>query len=536
MSKFIKSLLVAFACCLLAVGVVALFGDSIRSLLGSSADALAGDPGPRAVERRAMKNFGESGAFDSLGGYAPLPPTVVASGNSFAPHRANRFTCAADDRFSTFAVDVDTASYVLGRTYLRSGVLPPPTSVRVEEYLNYFRYAYPAPDRGVFAVHFEGAPSPFNRGRELVRIALKGRELTKAQRKPAHLVFLVDVSGSMAGENKLDLARSALGILVDNLHEWDTVAIVTYAGEVRRVLAATSAANRADILAAIASLRADGSTAMGSGLELAYREALLHVSPESVSRVIVLTDGDANAGDHQTADQMLAAVHGHVAEGVTLTAIGFGMGNYRDDLMEKLADRGNGNCFYLDSLTEARKVFQEQLSGTLEVIAKDVKLQVEWNPEAVRGFRLLGYEDRALTTSEFRDDRVDAGEVGAGHSVTALYEIERTGEAVAELATVRVRAKLPNGSKAQEGQFKLEPRHLHARLSETSAGFRFSVAVAGAADIFRRSIEGSDWNLSTALELARGATEERADREEFVGLLDKALELRRSGSAMAQGY
>ena len=440
-------------------------------------------------------------------------------------YKPNPFTLTAEDRLSTFAVDVDTASYTLFRRQASQGQLPSPESVRVEEWMNYFTYRYPAPQEGDFSVDLEAAPSPFTPGRHLVKVGLQARTLTAAQRKPTHLVFLVDTSGSMNQRDKLPLAKEAMKLAVKNLNENDTVALVTYAGGTRDVLPPTPATEFERISQAIDSLQSGGGTAMGSGMELAYRHAVKKASGSVVSRVVVLTDGDANIG-LTSPESMLNSIQGHVKEGVTLSTIGFGMGNYRDDLMERLADKGNGNCFYIDSFKEARKVFEQQLTGTLEVIAKDVKVQVEFDPAVITRYRLVGYENRDIADQDFRDDKVDAGEIGAGHSVTALYEVVRAPGAEGKaLGTVRIRAKTPTGTEASEQAFPIEARQVRESLEAASSDFRFALAVAASADVLRGAAPAASWSLASLQKLARGATDGQADREEFVQLLGRAREL-----------
>jgi Ca-activated chloride channel homolog len=451
-------------------------------------------------------------------------PSTRESGNTFEAHAANPFTDAREDALSTFAVDVDTASYSLARRYLVQGNLPPAEAVRVEEFVNYFKYRYAPPEKGAFTVHLEGAPSPFGEGRHFLRVGVQGKVVSRSQRKPAHLVFLVDTSGSMQSADKLPLAKEAMKIAVKNLNENDTVAIVTYAGSTRDVLAPTPATDQQRIYAAIESLQSGGGTAMGTGMEMAYRHAVKKVAASVVSRVIVLTDGDANIGPNLSAESMLENIRNYVAEGVTLSTIGFGMGNYRDDMMEKLADKGNGNCFYVDSFQEAKKVFETQLTGTLEVIAKDVKIQVEFNPAAVRRYRLVGYENRDVADRDFRNDKVDAGEIGAGHNVTALYEVELTGEQE-PLATVRIRAKAPNGTEAAEQSFPFQRSLLRSSVEAASSDFRFALAVASTADILRNSPSARSWSLVTARKLAEGATEGQSERNEFLKLVTQAQAL-----------
>ncbi len=457
------------------------------------------------------------------------PPS---SGNTFTEHAPNAFTNTSEDRLSTFAVDVDTASYTVARRYLNQRALPPHAAVRVEEFVNYFKYRYTPPEQGAFTVHLEGAPSPFNPGRHFLRVGVQGKVVSRSQRKPAHLVFLVDTSGSMQSPDRLPLAQEAMKLAVKNLNENDTVAIVTYAGNTRDVLGPTPATDMQRIHAAIDSLSAGGGTAMGSGMELAYKHAVKRAAANVVSRVIVLTDGDTNIGPNVGADAMLASIQKYVAEGVTLSTIGFGMGNYRDDLMERLANKGNGNCYYIDGYKEAKKVFETQLTGTLEVIAKDVKLQVEFDPKRVRRYRLLGYENRNVADQDFRNDKVDAGEIGAGHSVTAVYEVELTGEQ-APLGTVFIRAKTPHGTEATEQRFPFESKQVHASLEAASADFRFALAVASAADILRASPAAQGWSMATAQKLAEGALEGQSDRAEFARLVAGARSL--LGSTVAHG-
>ncbi len=513
---------------IITLGGVTLFGDNIRKLFGASAESLAGNasvPG----SQKAMRNFGENNAHDGQYAAAPLSSRSepVTSGNTHVRHAPNPTTDTREDRLSTFAVDVDTASYALFRRTVNAGGLPHPDSVRVEEWVNYFRYRLPQPKPGTgdFHVDLEAAPSPFTEGRHLVKVGLQGRRVAKSQRKPTHLVFLVDTSGSMSGQDRLELAKTAMKLAVGGLNEEDTVAITTYAGGVHKVLEPTPAGRRGDIEEAIDSLSTGGGTAMGDGLELAYQQAVRHAGSGNVSRVVVLTDGDTNLGRNRTADSMLESIQRYVAEGVTLSTIGFGMGNYRDDLMERLANKGNGNCFYIDSEREARRVFQQELTGTLEVIAQDVKVQVDFEPSAVRSYRLLGYENRAVADRDFRDDTVDGGEVGAGHSVTALYEVELTGEGT-RLATVRVRARRPGGQEAAEQRFGLDAGSVHASLEDASADLRFAAAVAGTADLLRGASQSRDWSLATAEALAEESLEGREDREEFLSLLRRVRQLR----------
>ncbi|MEZ4460800.1 MAG: von Willebrand factor type A domain-containing protein [bacterium] len=374
----------------------------------------------------------------------------------YAHYKTNAFTDPTVDRFSTFAIDVDTGSYTIARRKLNDGALPPSDSVRVEEFVNYFKYGYAAPSSSPVAVHLEAAPSPFSGdpNTKVLRVGVQAQRVEKAGRKPIHLTFLVDVSGSMSSPDKLGLAKRSLAYLVDNLREEDTVAIATYAGRVAEILRPTSAGSREKILAALETLQSGGSTAMDDGLALAYTLAEKQVSPGHVSRVIVLSDGDANVG-RTGHDEILKRIESHVAKGVTLSTIGFGMGNYKDEMMEQLANKGNGNYYYIDDMKEAKRIFGEQLDGTLQVVAKDVKIQVEFDETLVSAYRLIGYENRDIADKDFRNDKVDAGEMGAGHTVTALYEVKLKSSEPASFATVRVRHKLPEADNASESKFPL---------------------------------------------------------------------------------
>jgi len=455
------------------------------------------------------------------------PHGVITDGEPAERPVANAWTTAALDRVSTFAADVDTAAYSLGRRYLTDGQLPMPASVRVEEYVNYFTYGYAPPPRDQpFAVAMDLAPSPFDATHQVLRVGVSTRALARAERKLAHLVFLVDVSGSMRGPDRLELAKKSLRVLVDNLQDGDTVALVTYAGSTEVVLPATGLDHKAAIVAAIDGLTSGGGTAMGDGMQLAYAEAAKGLRPGAFSRVIVLSDGDANIGttDH---DAILASIAGKVKEGVTLSTIGFGVGNYQDDRMEQLANKGNGNNYYIDGIEQAKRVFRDQIAATLEVVAKDVKLQVEFDPERVARYRLIGYENRDIKDSDFRQDRVDAGEIGAGHQVTALYELELTAAASrAPIATVRIRHKAPTGTTATEAAYPMPASAIASSFATAAPDLRFAFAAAAFADVLRGSRDATTWQLSTIQTLAAGAAGTSPERRELVRLIKRAIELR----------
>jgi Ca-activated chloride channel family protein len=493
--------------------------------------------GPQKAKKRRVRSDSDSsmalsGAL-STGEARPRPKPVdkresVSNTEDYKNYGVNEMTSTAEDNKSTFSIDVDTGSYTISRRKLQSGQIPPASSVRVEEFVNYFRYDYPDPDSGPFAVHMEGAPSPFDSAgeRQLLRIGVQGDRISRTERKPVHLTFLVDVSGSMSSPDKLGLAKESLQVLTNNLREGDTVAIATYAGRVAEILPPTGIENRGRILTALDSLKSGGSTAMNSGLELAYKLALKDYKKDHVNRVIVLSDGDANVGPSGHA-QILKRIRHFVDEGVTLSTIGFGMGNYKDTMMEQLANKGNGNYYYIDSMDEARKVFGEQVDGTLQVIAKDVKIQVEFDEDKVASYRLIGYENRDIADKDFRNDAVDAGEIGAGHTVTALYELQIKDGADGKLGTVRVRHKKPQGAKASEQAFQLTSGDMRADLREASRDFQFAVAVAGFAEVLRNSPYAEQISLALVEELAQGATQRgQADRQEFIDLVRKAKGIR----------
>jgi Ca-activated chloride channel family protein len=462
-------------------------------------------------------------------------------GNTYTDYGKNPWTDAKTDHLSTFAADVDTASYTEARRTIESGSLPVPASVRVEEFVNYFKYSFAPPaGKTPFSVVMEAAPSPVNPARHIVRVGVATKQISTMERQPAHLVFLVDVSGSMQGPDRLELAKESLRTLVKNLKEEDTVSLVTYAGSTRVVLEPTGAGEQQKIFAAIDDLRAAGSTGMASGIDLAYERAARSLAPGHISRVIVMSDGDANVGPH-THDEILDIIAGRAKEGVTLSTIGFGTGNYRDTLMEQLADKGNGNNYYIDSADQAKRVFEQQLTQMLEVVAKDVKLQVDFDPAMVARYRLVGYENRDIKDEDFRQDKVDAGEVGAGHQVTALYEVELTAkgkQARAPLGSIRIRHKEATGSTATEAAFPMVGGPAES-FENSSADFRFAFAAAAFADILRGGPNmepggpaptgGNDaehWSLEKIRDVAKLSAGDSAERRELVTLIEQAMAIK----------
>jgi len=485
---------------------------------------------PPAKARRARGGGGTLGVATGHGGPMPSRPRGGEDprGNTeqYVSPGLNLWTDADKDALSTFAVDVDTGSYTIVRRKLREGGLPPPAAVRVEEFVNYFHYDYPAPTDLPFRVALEAAPSPFEKNLMLLRVGMKGMEAKAGVRKPLHLTFLVDTSGSMQAADKMGLVKRSLRFLVDQLGDQDTVALTTYAGSVREVLRPTGMRERARIHEAIEALSAGGSTAMGTGLELAYRQAWDNFKQGHENRVIVLSDGDANVGRTSHGD-MLTSIAWYAQRGVTLSTIGFGRGNYKDHKMEQLANKGNGNYYYIDTFSEAKRVFGEKLSGTLQVIAKDVKIQVEFPPKAVKKYRLVGYENRDIADRDFRNDKVDAGEIGAGHTVTALYEVEVVNPRTA-WAIARVRWKAPDGDRAEEREFAIDGSMMRESFARTSADTRRAVAAAALAENLRKSPFRESWTMQKARELAQSSLSRESPEElELMELIDRAAKLMR---------
>lgn len=460
----------------------------------------------------------------------------------------NPFLAVTAHPRSTFSVDVDRASYSNARRVIMSGKLPPPDAVRIEELINYFAYDYAGPTGPEpLRVHAEVAPAPWRPAHRVVRIGLQSRRVDTRQLPPANLVFLLDVSGSMQPANKLPLVKSAMRLLVDQLRPENRVAIVVYAGAAGLALPSTRGGCKSAILDAIDGLQAGGTTAGSEGILLAYQVANEHRTEKGANRVILATDGDFNVG--VTSDGALVRlIEEQRRSGVFLTIVGVGEGNLKDHKMEQLADHGNGNYAYVDNILEARKVFVHELGGTLHTVAKDVKVQVEFNPTRVHAYRLIGYENRLLHDEDFNDDRKDAGEIGAGHSVTALYEIIPRGvesdivvrqpdslryqvvktEPVAtespELLFVKIRYKDPDGETSRLLEHGVPGEGV---TDAPSADFRFQMAVAEFGLLLRQSAYAGAASAASVLDLAKTAlgADKHGDRAEFVRLVDAAQAL-----------
>jgi Ca-activated chloride channel homolog len=499
---------------------------------------------PEAEKQEALAEQDKRTTPDSI-----VEPADGLNTEAYDPIIENRFLAATENPLSTFSIDVDEAAYSNVRRYINNGSLPPKGAVRIEEMINYFDYDYTPPTNGdPFSVITEIADCPWNKEHRLVHIGLKGKEIAPGNLPNSNIVFLVDVSGSMGQPNKLPLVQSSLKMLTNQLREQDRVAIVVYAGAAGVVLPSTSGRNKTAIKTAIDELQAGGSTAGGEGIKLAYKIARENFIKDGNNRVVLATDGDFNVGVSST-DALVSLVEEERKSNIFLTVLGYGMGNYQDSKMQQLANKGNGNHAYIDNLNEANKVLVKEFSSTLFTIAKDVKIQVEFNPAKVQGYRLIGYENRMLNKEDFNDDAKDAGELGSGHTVTALYEIIPAGvkddfmasvDALKyqspknkeadfpfsdEVMTIKLRYKEPEGAISKR---IVQPvRDNHIAWEQTSDNFRFASAVAAFGMLLRNSAYKQQATYQSVLELARSAKGNDADgyRNEFIRLVSSVHSL-----------
>jgi len=550
-------------------------GLTRSSLSGRRLAPAAGTHLPRTLTLLALlgcaRSSAEYGARDEVRAAGVVPqaaaaaegdlrrPSGPSNTESYAVINDNPFLAARTNPLSTFSIDVDRAAYSNVRRFVTRGERPPKDAVRIEELVNYFPYDYPEPSGAdPLAITTEVADAPWNPAHALVRIGIKGKSVDMRAAPPNNLVFLLDVSGSMESPDKLPLLKHAFRLLVNELREQDRVAIVVYAGSAGLVLPSTSGDQKPTILDAIAALEAGGSTAGGEGIRLAYKVAREHHRPGTNSRVILATDGDFNVGASSDAE-MVRLIEAEREHGVFLTTLGFGTGNYKDSKLEQLADQGNGNYAYVDTPLEARKVLVAEMGGTLLTIAKDVKLQVEFNPARAAAYRLIGYENRLLAAEDFNDDTKDAGELGAGHTVTALYEVVPVGARTAppvrgvdplkyqapasatsaaagpELLTVKLRYKNPEGAESRLLQHPVADRR-----AEPSADFTFAAAVAAYGMLLRDSEHKGSATFEDAIAMAeRGLGADPAGyRREFVSLARRTADLGRvadDGDGGAEG-
>jgi Ca-activated chloride channel family protein len=514
---------------LAACGSAAPAAQAPSSAGGPAAPAL---PAPAATQAPAL----EAAATQAPAATSAPAPTQAAAADSAAPPptpqpeqvAVNPFTTATSDSLSTFALDVDTASYSLARAYIERGALPPPEMVRVEEFVNAFDYAYQRPAQ-TFGITVDGVPAPNGAGTQIVRVGIQGMEIDSGQRDPAVLTFVIDVSGSMQEPNRLPLVKESLRLLVEELREGDKVGIVVYGSRARVLLEHTPASDRERILSAIDSLGDEGSTNVEEGLRLGYDQAGRAFQRGASNRVILASDGVANVGATGP-EAILRVIRDRAAQGVYLTTVGFGMGDFNDQLMEQLANDGNGSYAYVDDLDEARRIFVENLTGTLQVIAKDAKVQVVFNPAVVSQYRLLGYENRAVADADFRNDQVDAGEIGAGHSVTALYEVVLTEQAQGELLSVQLRWADPATGSVSEIAQPFSSADLGSDLSAAAPGLRLAATAAGFAEILRGSPYAGGLGFADLQALLAPLVAEQPNNAsllELRTLVDRASSLRR---------
>ncbi|MGM7681238.1 vWA domain-containing protein [Cytobacillus sp. Hm23] len=444
-----------------------------------------------------------------------LPNGATYDDMYFEHYGTNPFVSTEDDSLSTFAIDVDTGSYSVVRNYLSRGTMPPNDAVRVEEFVNYFDSNITPPENETFSIRVDGSNSPFGEGYKLMRVDIKGREINVDDRKPAHLTFVIDVSGSMEQEGRLELVKKSLHLLLSQLKPEDKVSIVTYGSHARVVLRPSSLDNITDIERAINELGPEGSTNVEDGLKMAYEMARENFHPGAVNRVILCSDGVANVGE-TSADGILEQIKSYAKKDITLSTFGFGMGNYNDVLMEQLADRGDGNYAYIDTFSEARRIFMEELTGTIYTIAKDMKVQVEFNPETVDRYRLIGYENRDVDDEDFRNDTVDGGEIGAGHTVTALYELKLKTENPNNIGDVHLRFTDVELNEINEITKPL------SITGDAGTDFNFIAAVAEFAEILRGSYWAKEGTFNHVLEVAeRNANTEK--EFEFVHMVKDAI-------------
>ena len=506
------------------------------------------------VSKSVIFGDGIGGGQAAKGGFAQRQYDVrglgrVTNNESYEPIHENEFLAPIQQPLSTVSVDVDTASYSNVRRFLTHGQWPNPNAVRIEELINYFHYDYPQPeDDTPFSVNIEVNACPWQPDHRLVRVGLKGKEISRDQRPPSSLVFLIDASGSMRDNNKLPLVKSSLQLLVEEMTEDDRIAIVTYSGRAGLQLDATSGEHKPKILAAINSLKAGGSTNGEAGIKMAYEQAIQHFIKDGTNRIILCTDGDFNVGVSSD-NELVTMIQDKARSGVFLSIFGFGMGNLKDSKLEKLADKGNGHYGYVDNLKEARKIFVEEMTGTLYTIAKDVKVQIEFNPFQVGAYRLIGYENRLLAARDFNDDTKDAGDIGAGHTVTVLYEIvpidklpkpnvdplkyqrkpgvpaegdAADAKASKELLTLKLRYKQPDADKSMRRDFPVIDKR--DKNVQPSSEFEWAAAVASFGMILRHSKHKGQSNYDHVLEMALGSKgpDKSGHRREFIDMLYRA--------------
>lgn len=525
--------------------VVTAYGISDRSKRKKASSKAAASPGQPMHEMSFMRSHSAGAVYDAT-------PNFNTEG--YSTIHENGFLKSLDEPLSTFSIDVDAASYSNMRRFINYGNMPPKDAVRIEEMVNYFSYNYEQPTgEDPFAIHSEISSAPWNEDHYLVHVGLQGKSIDIKELPASNLVFLIDVSGSMQDANKLPLLKASLKMLVNEMRPKDRVAIVVYAGAAGMVLPSTSGEDKKSIMKALDGLSASGSTAGGEGIELAYATAQKYFIEGGNNRVILATDGDFNVGSSSNA-AMERLIEKKRKDGVFLTVLGYGMGNYKDDKMEILADKGNGNYAYIDNIREAKKVLVNEFGGTLFTIAKDVKIQVEFNPAKVQAYRLIGYENRMLAAEDFNDDQKDAGELGAGHTVTALYEIIPIGVESSFLGNVdplKYQKKVPNPTKVNTNEWltvkfrykqpdgnksKLIERTLTGEAVRMSDNLRWASAVAGFGMLMRDSEYKGDLTYDQVIAQAKTALgkDEFGYRREFLDLAETASKLQATLSVRSE--
>jgi Ca-activated chloride channel family protein len=502
--------------------------DVVRAPAAPPAPAAA--PASRASREEVdrVRALGYTGA-DPVADRTRVPEARAPRDMYFEAKGTNPFIATEEDPLATFGLDVDTASYTLTRNYLNRGIFPPAAAVRVEEFVNAFPNNVVAGRAGetdsAFAVRVDGAPNPLHSGYHVIRVAMKAREVDPRERKAAHLTFVIDVSGSMAAENRLGLVKRSLALLVDKLDERDTIGIVVYGTSGRRVLAPTRATDRERILSAIERLHPEGSTNLEQGLTLGYEMAQESFVRGASNRVVLCTDGVANTGQTE-ADALLARIRSEATRGIDMMALGFGMGNYNDALLQRLADEGNGQYAYIDDQGEARAFFLRRLTSVLEVVARDAKAQVEFNPARVERYRLLGYEKRDVADRDFRNDAVDAGEINSGHSVTALFEVKlKGGPGSGRIGVARLRYKTDPRSEGVEFSREIADEAMSRSFDQASPAFRTAYVAARFAEHLRKSYWVKEESLA-ALQPIADELPESQPTNELADLIRKAVRVR----------
>lgn len=516
-----------------------ILSEEVEDYLELKEESTSKDKSYRSMKRIAAP-LSESFGYSSEAIYSADMPYVEHNTESYDVINENKFKSVLDDPLSTFSIDVDRAAYANVRRFLNNNQMPHKDVVRIEELINYFDYQYPQPsDEHPFSVNMELAECPWNKDHQLALIGLQGKDVSVENIPNGNFVFLIDVSGSMGTPNKLPLLKQAYKVLVNNLRPNDRVAIVVYAGAAGLVLESTPGSQKDKILAALDMLQSGGSTAGGAGIKLAYKIAKENFIPNGNNRVILATDGDFNVGASSNAE-MVRLIEEKRDEGVFLSICGFGMGNYKDSRMESISNAGNGNYFYIDNILEAKKAFGEELWGTLYTIAKDVKIQIEFNPAKVKGYRLIGYENRLLNKEDFNNDKIDAGEIGSGHVVTALYEIIPAGseEKINDvdpleyqdpkvvdsknIMTLKLRYKKPDEDVSNLIVKRITENDI--KTKEMSENFKFAASVAEFGMLLRESEFKGTATYSTVLALAKDAkgTDHFGYRTEFIKLVEIA--------------